>query len=294
MGLFDTLVQWYLTKKQMDQANRDPKITNASTPQEDWLFGAMKNAYENPSPARQMVQNYAGQYLQGMQNPNPTGFQFMSKNLKGQPFAGGIKMPTIDLSKSAFPATTTKPTTPPPGGGGGAGGPGGGGGGAKNPDNKFGGAGTGGTGGKGGFGDLENLPSTGTGGSPVSFESIKDWYERNKSWIDPAVTLAFGAVTPGTILQFVNGLRNRNDNTLPTKNPNYPQDILTPAGTPPGQAPRGNWTPGGYDPSGNNTLGDWQQEWDRGLREGGSGGGSGPGMGGYNGGLDDWLRGMGR
>lgn len=61
------------------------------------------------SPTQQAAQGIARQALSQSQSTAP-GFQFMSPELKGQAFAGGVKLPTFDFSKLATgPAHTTTP-----------------------------------------------------------------------------------------------------------------------------------------------------------------------------------------
>lgn len=69
------------------------------------------NVYKSGgSPIQQDIRNLAIQ--SAAQTPSePSGFQFMSQELRGQPFAGGIKAPKYDVSK----LNSTPGNAPPPG-----------------------------------------------------------------------------------------------------------------------------------------------------------------------------------
>ena len=100
MSLLDTLLTLYMYQ---NSKNSDPKVTTApSTPGESFLLDQFKNALTNPSPQRQMAGGVASQFLGNLGGMGPSNFNFVSPIMKGQQFAGGMKMPSFDMSK--FPA----------------------------------------------------------------------------------------------------------------------------------------------------------------------------------------------
>jgi len=74
-------------------ANRPPTFYQAPlSPTDQWnaLFKQQGLPY---------VRGYAQQFLQGLNGINPSNFHFNAPQFQGQPFAGGIGMPSIDFSK---------------------------------------------------------------------------------------------------------------------------------------------------------------------------------------------------
>jgi hypothetical protein len=118
MSLLDTLLTAYMYE---NQKNSDPKITTApSTPGEQFLLSNFQNALNNPSPTRQMATTAASQALGNMSSFNPSSFNFVSPLMKGQTFAGGMKIPGFDFSKidmtkgfGTSPTTTGTSGAPP-------------------------------------------------------------------------------------------------------------------------------------------------------------------------------------
>lgn len=100
MSLLDTLLTAYMYE---NSKNSDPKVTTApSTPGEQFLLDQYKNALSNPSPQRQAASSAAMQTLGNMGSFNPSSFSFVSPLMKGQTFAGGMKIPSMDFSKIDF------------------------------------------------------------------------------------------------------------------------------------------------------------------------------------------------
>lgn len=111
----DAMIQAALQIYNNQHGNKTPNFYEVPpTESEKWLLDRQKELY-NYSPARDYISSYADQWLKGL-NMNPENFKFMSGELSGQPFAGGIKMPTIDFSKMPQywkdPAAGKKPGTP--------------------------------------------------------------------------------------------------------------------------------------------------------------------------------------
>lgn len=114
------------------------------------------------TPQQQEVRSAGTQFLSGMPTTAPN-FNFVSGELKGQKFAGGVTLPKIDVSKFATGAPPPTGTLPPP-----------------TPRKDFekipggGGAGTFGVFGK-------RNQDINTGGQPGDDESIANWMGRNPS-----------------------------------------------------------------------------------------------------------------
>lgn len=108
----DAVIAAALQYWQQHQGNGStPNFYNVPpTPSEEWLLQRQKDL-DKYSPARDYISSYADQFLKGV-NYDPSGFKFMSPNLQGQPFAGGLSMPKIDFSK--MPEYWKNPTATAP------------------------------------------------------------------------------------------------------------------------------------------------------------------------------------
>lgn len=83
------------------------------TPEQKRIFDEMWRVYQaGGSDTQKAVRSAGMQFLGGMPTGAP-GFKFMSPELQGQPFAGGVTPPKIDLSKFSIPGGNGGPPSAP-------------------------------------------------------------------------------------------------------------------------------------------------------------------------------------
>lgn len=108
--LFRAAILYYMNR-QGSGSGSTPNFYNIPlTPEQKRVEDEKWNVYKaGGSDAQKTVAGLGKQFLSQLPS-GPSGFQFMSPELKNQPFAGGIKLPTFDFSK--LPTTTGTPTPP--------------------------------------------------------------------------------------------------------------------------------------------------------------------------------------
>lgn len=115
--IFRAAMIWYANRQGTGSGDTPNFYNIPLTPEQKRVEDEKWNVYKaGGSPTQKTITGLGQQFLSGLQS-SPSGFQFMSPELRGQAFAGGVKLPTFDFSK--LPAlggtpTPTTPTKPPP------------------------------------------------------------------------------------------------------------------------------------------------------------------------------------
>lgn len=240
------------------QGQKTPNFyTVPPTPEEAWRTDATKSLYSTAS-------GFTDQYLKGLGNLNPD-WQMPNSTTGNPAFMGGVKVPQIDFSKvpslnGASGASPTPQTPAAPGGPSGSSGSG-------VPGDPFGHMGAP----AGSAGDpFADLPTGTTPDQRDGLGTAAQWMQQHPDIVKLGTAAVIAAMTAvgGPIGALVGQLGSKLINylmgkvgELPVKNPNYPQDILKPAGSPPAPPPRTDLNPPGLaDP------------WSGGFMGGGTGG----------------------
>src|SRR6185503_20065191 len=89
---FNALLLAYLNNK--NSKSKPNTYPVPLTPGQQWLEDEKRRVYESGgTDAQKTAGSAARQFLSGMQS-GPSSFEFMSPELKGKAFGGGIKFPT--------------------------------------------------------------------------------------------------------------------------------------------------------------------------------------------------------
>lgn len=117
----DDLSNWammyWLQQRQDQRDSRPPQMTPVPlTPEQQWRFDRGRELF-NYSPMRDYVGQYSHQFLQGLNGPNGLSapgqnHRWLSPNMQGQSFAGGIQFPRINMSNMPQYWGNNRPTTP--------------------------------------------------------------------------------------------------------------------------------------------------------------------------------------
>lgn len=116
--IFRLALAWGVNRSQGSGSGDTPNFYNVPlTPEQKRVEDEKWRVYQaGGSDTQKTVQGLAKQFLSGQQGAPPS-FSFLSPEMKGQTFAGGLRAPTFDFSKLPTPTgtTTPTPTIPPPG-----------------------------------------------------------------------------------------------------------------------------------------------------------------------------------